>query len=80
MSVTPGIVEQVHPAEGKTQHQEAQVRMLPTQITHDSAQEENTLHKTVNGRETTEILQRFVIKVLQYMLISVDVLKLCKKF
>ena len=32
MSVAPGEVEQIHPAESETQHQEAEVLLMPTQI------------------------------------------------
>ena len=41
VSVSPGEVEQVHPAESETQHQEAEVLLLSTQIQRGGDQEED---------------------------------------
>lgn len=61
VSVAPGEVEHVHPAESETQHQEAEVLLLPAQIQHSCDQEEDALHKTFNSREVPVNLHRCVI-------------------
>lgn len=47
--VAPGEVEYVHPAESKTQHQEAEVLIPPKQVEPSGDQEEDTLQKTISG-------------------------------
>lgn len=59
--VAPRVVEQVHPAESETRHQEAEVLVLPAQIQHGWNQEERTLHKTTKRRENTVSLDSFMI-------------------
>ncbi len=45
--VAPGEVEQVHPAESKTQHKEAQVLVPPFQIQPSRDEEEEALEEAV---------------------------------
>lgn len=54
--VAPGEVEQVDPAERQTQHQEAQVLLLPAQVQASWDQEEEALQETNHSRAVTNTL------------------------
>lgn len=61
--VASGEVEHVHPAESKTQHQQAEVLPPPEQVQPGGGQEQGALHKTTKSREATVILHSYMLKI-----------------